>query len=136
MTVTPCIRVKPGVKFGVIAPAGFAILAAVHAACWRLQTDLTISCGSEGHPTTDPHSEGAAFDLSVQGLNDPQIIELVMFLRHTLGQRFYATYETPGTPREALVIADVAVKNPQATSGHIHIQRARNTVYPPNTLAV
>lgn len=134
--MTPIVKVKPGVKFAVIAPAGFAILAAVHAACQHLDRDITITCGSEGHPTIDPHSTGEAFDLSVQGMNDPEIIDLVMFLRLTLGHRFYAVYETPSAIRDALVVAAVAVRNLQATAAHIHCQRARGTTYPPDTVQV
>ena len=134
--MTPVVRVKPGVKFNPIAPAGFVLLAAIQAACWHLDRDITISCGSEGHPTIDPHSTGEAYDLSVQGMNDPEIIDLVMFLRKTLGRQFYVVYETPSAIRDALVVAAVAVMNLQATAAHIHCQRARGTTYPPDTVAV
>lgn len=133
--MTPVVRVKANVEFAVISPAGFALLAAIHAAAQHFGMDLTITCGTEGHPDIDPHTTGAAYDLSVQGLNDPQIIDLVLFLRETLGPRFYVTYETPNDPRQALVIADVAVRNLHATAPHLHLQRRKNTTYPPNTSA-
>ena len=59
------VRVKEGVQFGVIAPGGFAILAAIVGAATRLAMDLTITSGSDGAHSgvDDPHHRGEAYDL-------------------------------------------------------------------------
>ena len=54
--MTPCVRIKDGVKFeaviggyiGKVAPAGLAILAAIWRAAQELDCDLTITSGSDG----------------------------------------------------------------------------------------
>ncbi|WP_460292378.1 hypothetical protein, partial [Bacillus cereus] len=61
--MTAVVRLKPGVKLDGLAPAGIRILAAIDAAAQVLKRDLTVTCGTEGHPPTDPHTCGEALDL-------------------------------------------------------------------------
>jgi hypothetical protein len=125
------LRVKPGVQFTVIAPAGFRLLGALDTVARRLKVDLTITCGTEAHPSTDPHSTGEAYDVRTHDLTDDQkravlrelLLELSddqtadtpMIVSDGLGTRgFWGWIENPGMPAE-----------------HIHVQRRQRTVYPP-----
>lgn len=126
------VRLKTGVSFPVLAPAGVRILAAVDAVSRQLATDLTITSGGEarGRKPTDPHSTGEAVDLSVSGLTPGQIVKLKAALEQQLGPAFTVLYETPSAPLDT-ALAAVAYINPDATATHVHVQRKRATVWPP-----
>lgn len=126
----PVVRMKEGVSFARLLPAGVRILSAVDQACEWLNRDLTISCGNEGHGALDPHTLGEAVDVSVMLLSPPTIAKLLQWLRQLLGPAFYAQYETH-TPPDDPQLRAIAVVNPAATAPHIHIQRAKGTVFPP-----
>lgn len=115
--MTPCVRVKPGVKFDVIAPAGFRILSALDRASVAFVHDITITCGSEAHPPTDPHSTGEAYDIRTNDLAPADVPELASYLTRALGGAFTVIIESPAT-------------NPKATGAHIHIQRKKGTTFP------
>ena len=123
------VRDKPGVQHKVIAPAGYAIMAAVYSASQRLKRDLTVTCGTEDHSQLDPHTLGEALDVSVGGMQDNDIRSLWMSLTQQLGPAFTVLYEVPQTPSNTLT--DIAYVNDAASGPHIHIQRRRSTVYPP-----
>jgi hypothetical protein len=125
------LRVKPGVQFDPIAPAGFRILSALEQTARRLQLDLTITCGSEDHPPTDPQTLGAAYDVRTHGftwdqkqailrevlleLSDDPTNDAPMLVGGGLGvNHFWGWVEAPGAAHE-----------------HFHIQRRRGTVYDP-----
>jgi hypothetical protein len=126
------VRVKAGAGFPVLASAGVAILAAVHDATPALGRDLTITSGSEGRgrAATDPHMTGEAADISVAGLTPGEIVKLKAALEARLGPLFTVLYETPTRPLDT-ALARVAYVNVAATGAHLHIQRKKNTVYPP-----
>lgn len=67
-----CLRVKKGCRFDVIDPAGFRILGALDRVVRPLPYDLTITCGTEGHPTMDPHTLGRAYDVRSHFLTPDQ----------------------------------------------------------------
>jgi hypothetical protein len=125
------VRVKPGVQFAVIAPAGFRLLSALETVARRLRVDLVITCGTEAHPGTDPHSTGEAYDVRTHDFTDDQkraiLRELLLELSDDqtndapipvsdgLGTRgFWGWIEHPGQPTE-----------------HLHVQRRSRTIYPP-----
>jgi hypothetical protein len=107
------LKVKPGVRFDVVAPAGYRILEALRLASRRLGHDLTITCGSEAHDPADPHSLGEAFDVRCHDLmpeDRPKVVPAVM---DELGwERFYGVLEAPNT-----------------SNAHFHFQRRKGTVY-------
>jgi hypothetical protein len=127
--MTPCLLTKDGVQFGRIKPAGFKILAVLQAATFIFDRDLTITCGTEAHPPSDPHSTGEAYDVRALNMADATILALHNYLRQHLGDPFTVLYETPQKP--AGVLASIAVVNPKASAPHFHIQRKAGTVYPP-----
>jgi hypothetical protein len=125
--VTPSLIPKVGVAFARIAPAGGAILAAAAVIALKMRRDLVITSGTDSHPPTDPHATGEAYDFSVQGFSEAEILTLVQHFRTDLGARFTALYETPIQP--AGVLASLAYVNAGATAPHVHVQRAKGTSY-------
>lgn len=107
------IFVKPGVEF-TFHPAGFKILEALRQASKTLRTNFTITSGSDGAHSgpADPHKTGEAYDIRTKDLTPQGKAKLLDFLKVTLGPRFYAFLEAPGTQNE-----------------HIHCQRAKGTTY-------
>jgi hypothetical protein len=128
--VTPVLRVKEGVKFDRISPAGFKILSVLQNATYIFDRDLVITCGTEGHPPTDPHTEGSAFDIRALNMAEATVLALVSYLKTQLGPRFTVLYEAPTPPSG--VLASVTFVNPKASAPHFHIQRKAGTEYPPN----
>lgn len=125
----PVLRVKPGCAFGTIAPGGFRILAAIDNATKILGVDLTITAGTNDHPT-GRHATGEAFDLSLKTLTVPQIVKLKTYLEQALGPRFTVLIEAPSLPSDAL-LAGLVYVNADATGLHCHIQVRKGDVYPP-----
>lgn len=124
----PCVRAKSGVRFDVIAPAGFVLLAAMQRICDVIQKDVVITCGTDSHTLPDPHCTGEAYDISVSGYSADDI-QKVLGVFGFLGTRFYAQYEVSTVPSDP-TLRVFAVVNPRATGPHIHSQRAKGTVYP------
>ncbi len=62
------LRVKFGVRFDRIDPAGFRILGTLDRLSRELPYDLTLTCGSDNHPASDPHTLGRAYDVRTKGL--------------------------------------------------------------------
>lgn len=109
------IKVKDGVAFTTIAPAGFAILAALKRASVALAVDLTITsaCDGEHSGPTDPHKLGEAYDVRSHDLDPalrPQVLDAVM--RELGFERFFGFLEAAGTSNE-----------------HFHFQRAKSTTF-------
>ena len=125
----PVVRVKIGVKFDTIAPAGFEILAAIADLPHLIGQDVTITCGTDSHPLPDPHCTGEAYDVGVRDWLPIHIVNAVMHLRNKLGSAFYTHYETNTTPADP-TLTYLAVVSSRATGPHLHIQRAKGTIYP------
>ena len=111
------VKVKPGVLFSVIAPAGFRILAAIDLTAAALGLDLTITSACDGKHSGpgDPHHKGEAYDIRTHDLT---VVEKVNVLACIMGLLeaglFFGFLEAAGTTNE-----------------HIHVQRRKGTVYPP-----
>lgn len=126
----PCVRCVPTVKFAVLAPAGVRILVAIWTVGQSNAMDVWITCGTDGHGPSDPHTLGEAFDISVKQMTVPTIVKIKRQLEQILGERFTVLYEVPSLPTDPMLIA-IAYVNAEATGPHFHIQRKRGTVYPP-----
>lgn len=111
----PCVRVKEGVEFSVIAPGGFMILAAIQNATATISHDLTITSGTDGLHSgpNDPHHRGEAYDVRTNDLPDKQAA-LAAILAKLPPENFFVFIEDPGTVNE-----------------HIHGQVKKGTIYPP-----
>jgi hypothetical protein len=124
------VRVKPGVTFAPIAPAGFRILAAIDVVARIVHRDLEITSGSDSHPANDVHTLGEAYDISVRDFDAPTIAMIRAGLVNQLGDLFTVLYETPTKPTDVRLQV-IAFVNGHATAPHIHVQRRNGTVYPP-----
>ena len=111
------VRVKDGVLFTVIAPAGFRILSAIDETAATLGRDLVITsaCDGEHSGLEDPHHTGEAYDIRTHDFPNEQLKQLVLddIMRCLNEEHFFGFIEAPGTDNE-----------------HIHIQRKKDTVYP------
>jgi hypothetical protein len=124
--VIPCLRVKEGVLFTVIAPGGFRILAALEDAADQIAHDLTITSACDGTHSgdADPHHHGEAYDVRTKDLPDKNLAlaKIKDFLAipesQQQGSRFFAWIENEGQDNE-----------------HIHVQVRKGTVYPPAPVA-
>lgn len=124
------LRHRSSARFDRIAPAGFRILSALDRATELMSTDLLITCGTDSHPSSDPHATGEAYDVSVASLAPNQIVNLKHMLEEDLGTLFTVLFETPTKPVDSR-LAPIAYVNKDATGPHLHIQRKRGTIYPP-----
>jgi hypothetical protein len=109
------IRIKDGVEFTVIAPAGFLILQALKLASSRLSVDLTITSACDGVHSgpADPHHTGEAYD--IRSHDFPAALRptvLVSILAGLDPVHFFGFLEAPGTDNE-----------------HFHFQRAKGTTF-------
>lgn len=110
------VRVKDGVSFAIIAPAGFALLAAIELATWTIDQDLTITsaCDGEHSGPDDPHHRGEAYDVRTHDLpNKYDALKAIQSHLPDYTNRFYAFLEDEGTENE-----------------HIHCQIKKGTTYP------
>lgn len=118
MSSVGVVTIKEGVEFKVIAPAGFRILAAIDNAAKLLKQDLTITsaCDGEHSGPNDPHHTGEAYDIRTHDFPNADFKGLVLnTIMQQLGRTlFFGFVEAEGTDNE-----------------HIHVQRAKGTVYPP-----
>lgn len=129
------LHTKPGTQFAVIAPGGFRILAALEETARLCETDLTITCGTEGHPADDPHTRGEAYDVRVADLTPERLLAVVKALQIALEPlSFYFQYEVPTLPVDVRLRA-IAVVNSSASAPHIHLQVKKGHTYPPTVNA-
>lgn len=130
---TGYLRVAPEyvdkVRFDPIRPAGFRILAALDRTAAALGVVLEITCGSNGHPPGDPHTDGCAYDVRTHKFDDETKERVLTRLLQHLSAggldtileisnglataQFYGFIEARGTPNE-----------------HLHIQRRRGVEFP------
>lgn len=109
------IKVKDGVEFTVVAPAGWMILQALKRASEYLLRDLTITSACDGAHSgpNDPHKKGEAYDIRSKDIeieSKEYVLDIIM--RGLDGKQFYGYLESPGTLNE-----------------HFHIQRAKGTTF-------
>lgn len=110
------VRVKDGVTFNVIAPAGFRILSAIDQVAGVSDFDLRITSGDDGEHSgpTDPHKLGEAYDVGSKEHPPDRKTMILNKIMNILGfDRFYGFLESPDTESE-----------------HFHFQRKKGTTYP------
>lgn len=119
------------VRFDVFASGGLRILVALAHAARQTAWDWRISCGTEGHPPTDPHSRGEAYDLSLATFPDTAaIVAAYHDLKADLGAAFTVLFEVPYLQTDS-ALASIAYVNADATARHFHIQVRKGTTYSP-----
>lgn len=128
------VRVKPGVLFTVIAPAGFRLLAAIERTARALAIELTITsaCDGEHSGPTDPHHRGEAYDVRTRNLTEPQkdgVLREILNACHDAGDG--SPRPVDGTPRSLATGRFFGfVEAPGDVNEHIHVQVRKGRVYP------
>jgi hypothetical protein len=118
LPVPGVVRLKDGVLFSVIAPAGFRILSAIDQTAEAMGRDLEITSACDGvHSGTpeEPHHSGEAYDVRTHDFPSEQFKQMVLegIMQRLDPERFFGFLEDSGTDNE-----------------HIHCQRKKGTVYP------
>ena len=107
------ISVKKGVRFDVVAPAGWMILDAIKMTCHETALDIVITSGTDGLHSgpNDPHLTGEAFDIRTKDFTREEKKYVLDTLMAWLpDDQFYGFIEDPDGPNE-----------------HIHVQRRKGT---------
>lgn len=130
----PCLRVKDGVQFAIIAPGGFTLLSAFWHAAQTLGHDLTITSGTDGvhSGTDDPHHLGRAYDIRTQGYDAPGIVSAVM-------NELLVDMLDKITPTDGGFVTRYFfgwVEDAGQANEHAHFQVRRGVTYPPNDTVV
>lgn len=96
-------RVKDGVTFSRIAPAGFRILSAIDQVAFALGTDLVITSACDGAHSgpNDPHHRGEAYDVRTHDMSEELKQKVLSEIQRRLdSEHFYVFLEAAGTPNE------------------------------------
>jgi len=126
------VRHRPAASFDVIAPAGFRLLAALDRTAQQVGVDLMITSGTDSH-AAGAHPTGEAYDVSVLGLSAQQIADVRGTLIAILGPLFTVLYEVPKVPSDP-TLRPIAYVNVDATGPHLHVQRKKGTIFPPESV--
>lgn len=125
------VRLLPSVKLHpYMPPAGIRLTGWIDSLCGLLKRDITITCGTEAHEAPDPHASGEAFDVGVVGWSASDIQSVLMDFKAKNGPLFYIQYEVKVLSDDP-AFRRLSIQNDAATSPHLHLQRAKDTVYPP-----
>ncbi len=109
------LKVKAGVEFARVAPAGYRILEALRLASRTMGRDLTITSGTDGTHSgpTDPHRRGEAYDVRSRDLSAEERQRLLQLVMTELGrEQFYGFLEAA-----------------HSVNAHFHFQRRKGTTY-------
>lgn len=110
------LHAEPGVRFDVIAAAGFRILEALSVASRKLGSDLVVTSACDGDHSgpLDPHKLGCAYDVRSHDFVGPIKQTVLNVVMHELAEggvaiaesdglvtnRFFGWLEQPGAPNE------------------------------------
>lgn len=128
------VRVKPGVTFTTIAPAGFALLAAIERAARLCRVDIVITSACDGAHSgpADPHQGGEAYDIRTHGYSDVVKDALLYHLLELLREPGEPLAQPVDTiPRSLATSRFFGFLEGAGTVGeHIHVQLRKGRVYP------
>ncbi len=128
------VQVKSGVRFDVIAPAGFRLLAAIDTAARRVGLTLTITsaCDGEHSGPDDPHHSGEAYDVRSHDL--PESVKhtvLAEILRACNDDNVGPAQPVPGIPASLATSKFFGfLESPGTENEHIHVQLRKGRSYP------
>jgi hypothetical protein len=129
-----CVRVKPGVTFTAISPAGFRLLAAIEGAARALRIELTITSACDGVHSgpDDPHHCGEAYDVRTHGFTEPVKDAIVFAIMRACADPNAGLPEPiPGIPRSRATLRFFGfIEGPGTPNEHIHVQLRRGRAYP------
>jgi hypothetical protein len=128
------VRVKPGVQFTTIAPAGFRLLGAIEATARQLHLELTITsaCDGEHSGPDDPHHRGEAYDIRTHGMSDALKDAVCRMIIGGCSDGFevppFALTDTPRSIATAQFYG--FIEKPGTLNEHIHVQLRKGRIYP------
>lgn len=122
------LRVKEGVQFK-LTKAGGRIICALDFACRELKMDLTVTCGSDGHPPEDPHTLGEAFDIRTHDIDSDATKQALIRVIMSYLRDGSTDVVTPTSIGLATTHFYAQLEFPNLDNEHIHIQRRKGTVY-------
>lgn len=127
--MSPSVRVKPGVEFTTIAPAGLHILAAIEYAADACNLDLTITSACDGLHSgpDDPHHFGCAYDVRCHDMTPDQKLDVLYEIMSQLATTPFADSQATAITTERFFgwIEDAGGPNE-----HLHIQLRHGVAYP------
>ena len=127
------LRCKPGVRFDPIDPAGFRLLGSLERIAREVPYDLTVTCGSEAHPASDPHTLGAAYDVRTHDLTLDRklyILRAVLLDLQEGADDAPVTLATVPVPNFATRRFFGQLEHPGQETEHLHLQRRKGVTFP------
>lgn len=98
---------KDSVRFRVIRDETIHSMQVITGIFKRLGYQFEITCGTNGHPPTDPHFNGYAIDIhskhlpnAKEGKPEPNDESIMRDIREALGPDYYIFLEDEGTDNE------------------------------------
>lgn len=123
------VRVKPGALFDRIDPAGFRLLGSLDRVARAMPVDLVVTCGSDAHPASDPHTLGRAYDVRTRDLT-PDQIDFV--LKGVLLDLQEAESDAPIAVSGGFATTRFFgwLEHPGAENVHLHFQQRKGVTFP------
>ncbi len=123
------------VQLNPIAPAGFRILEACSSVARAMGFVVEITCGSNSHPASDPHTLGMAYDIRSHKMS---LLQKQMFLRGVMDNLAYSTSDLAISTDGGLATTYFFgfLEDPGTPNEHFHIQRRKSAVWPPVEKAI
>ena len=94
------ISCKESVRFSILRPQIWGIFDKLDEAFSAYQKLCIVTCGTDGHPQDDPHTNGFALDLRSKHLSDEQRHAVLHALRVSLGSTYTVLLENEGMDNE------------------------------------
>jgi len=122
------VRVKDGVEFTTISPAGFRLLGAIDKTATLLGLDLMITSACDGAHSgaDDPHHLGEAYDVRSRDVADKDLL-----LRTVLSQLGTPIPASGGGGGYVTAYFFGWLEDAGRENEHFHFQRRRGMTYPP-----
>jgi hypothetical protein len=128
------VRIKPGVLFTTIAPAGFRLLAAIEGTARQLAMELTITSACDGVHSgpDDPHHRGEAYDVRTHGMSEAMKDAVCRMIIGSCSDGFEVPpFPLASTPRSIATSQFFGfVEKPGTADEHIHVQLRKGRLYP------
>lgn len=128
------VRVKPGVLFTTIAPAGFRLLAGIERTARQLSLELTITsaCDGEHSGPDDPHHRGEAYDVRTHGMSEAMKDAVCRMIIGSCSDGFEVPpFPLASTPRSIATAQFLGfIEKPGTPDEHIHVQLRKGRIYP------
>ena len=123
------IRFKLGVELTRMDPAGVRLIGSLDRVARSMPVDLTVTCGCEGHPASDPHTLGRAYDVRTHDLTPDQ---KDFVLRGMLLDLQESDTDAPVAVSDGLATTRFFgwLEHPGEDDEHLHVQQRKGVTFP------